>query len=161
MLHWWTSGKMLLPARIWAGGSKLSYWVILSVNPSWKGGMYIIWRIVPESVISSYVMVTRCCNVYGGSIRESVIEGKLDRIPGIECYCKLSGMQSYWTLEDSRSIILQTIEAVSSSAHFCANVSAAGSGRFPIGSMGGDGVSCCFLNDTLRKTLLLCYNPNW
>lgn len=53
----------------------------------------------------------------GGSIRKSVIEDKLDSIPGIECYCKIEGMQSYWTLEDSRSVILQTIEADTTLRH--------------------------------------------
>lgn len=53
----------------------------------------------------------------GGYIRESLIEGKLDSIPGIECYCKVEGMQSYWTLEDSRSVILQTIEADTTLRH--------------------------------------------
>lgn len=54
---------------------------------------------------------------YGNFVRESVIEGKLDSIPGIECYCKVEGMQSYWTLEDSRSVILQTIEADTTLRH--------------------------------------------
>ena len=54
---------------------------------------------------------------YGNFVRESVIEGKLDSIPGIECYCKLSGMSSYWHLEDSRSINLLTIEADTTLRH--------------------------------------------
>lgn len=54
---------------------------------------------------------------YGNFVRESVIEGKLDSIPGIECYCKVEGMQSYWTLEDSRSINLTTSEADTTFRH--------------------------------------------
>ena len=53
----------------------------------------------------------------GGYIRESLIEGKLDSIPSIECYCKIESMSSHWTLEDSRSVILQTIEADTTLRH--------------------------------------------
>ena len=54
---------------------------------------------------------------YGNFVRESVIEGKLDSIPGIECYCNIESMTSHWTLEDSRSVILQTIEADTTLRH--------------------------------------------
>lgn len=53
----------------------------------------------------------------GGYIRESLIEGKLDSIPGIECYCKVTGMSAYWALEDSRSILLNTLEADTTLRH--------------------------------------------
>lgn len=86
---------------------------------------YLVYSLVfVDTWYENHDRVVQICRVdddfplgRGTFVRESVIEGKLDSIPGIECYCKLSGMRSYWTLEDCRSVNLTTSEADTTFRH--------------------------------------------
>lgn len=86
---------------------------------------YLVYSLVfVDTWYDNHDRVVQICRVdetfplgRGGFIRESLIEGKLDSIPGIECHCNIESMTSHWTLEDSRSVILQTIEADTTLRH--------------------------------------------